>query len=44
MATLGASGYSALTEAGYAIVTVNVLMGISILSATLNSIFRKVIR
>jgi len=44
MATLGASGYSALTETGYVIVTIDVLVGISILTATLNSIFRKVIR
>lgn len=44
MATLGASGFSPLSEVGYAVVTVNVLIGISVLTATFNSIFRKVIR
>ncbi|MBR9770756.1 MAG: hypothetical protein GYB54_06475 [Gammaproteobacteria bacterium] len=44
MATLGASGFSPLSEIGYIVVTVNVLIGISLLTATLNSIFRKVIR
>lgn len=44
MATLGASGYSPLSEIGYGVVTINVVIGISILTATLNSIFRKVIR
>lgn len=44
MATLGASGFSPLSETGYAVVTINVLIGISLLTATLNSIFRKVIR
>lgn len=44
MATLGASGFSPLSEIGYAVVTLNVLIGISLLTATFNSIFRKVIR
>ncbi len=44
MATLGASGFSPLSEIGYGVVTLNVLIGISLLTATLNSIFRKVIR
>lgn len=44
MATLGASGYSPLTEMGYLFVIINVLVGISILSATINSLVRKVIR
>ena len=44
MATLGAYGYSPLTEMGYVVVTIDVLFGISIITATLNSIFRKVIR
>ena len=44
MATLGASGFSDLSEIGYAFVTFNVLIGISLLTATLNSLFRKVLR
>lgn len=44
MATLGASGFSPLSEIGYVVVTINVLIGISVLTATVNSIFRKVIR
>ena len=44
MATLGASGYAPDTEVGYVFVIVNVLTGISIFSATINSIFKKVIR
>lgn len=44
MATLGASGYSPNTEIGYVFVILNVLVGISIFSATINSIFKKVIR
>jgi Ion channel/Pentapeptide repeats (8 copies) len=44
MATLGASGFSPLSEVGYGVVTLNVLIGISILTATLNSVFRKVLR
>ena len=44
MATLGASGYTPNTEIGYVFVILNVLTGISIFSATINSIFKKVIR
>ena len=44
MATLGASGYSPDTEVGYMFVVFNVLIGISILSATVAAIFKKVIR
>jgi hypothetical protein len=44
MATLGASGYSPYTETGYVFVIINVITGISILSATINSLVRKVIR
>lgn len=44
MATLGASGYSPDTEIGYLFVVANVIFGISILSATIGAIFKKVIR
>lgn len=44
MATLGASGYEPNTDIGYIFVIINVLTGISIFSATINSIFKKVIR
>ena len=44
MATLGTSGYSPNTEVGYVFVILNVLTGVSIFSATINSIFKKVIR
>ncbi|MCW8813305.1 MAG: ion channel [Ignavibacteriaceae bacterium] len=44
MATLGASGYTPNTEVGYVFVIINVLTGISIFSAAINSIFKKVIR
>ncbi|MBA3015239.1 MAG: pentapeptide repeat-containing protein [Proteobacteria bacterium] len=44
MATLGASGYTPNTDIGYLFVILNVLTGISIFSATINSIFKKVIR
>jgi hypothetical protein len=44
MATLGASGYSPDTEIGYVFVVFNVFFGISILSATISAIFKKVIR
>jgi hypothetical protein len=44
MATLGASGYSPDTEVGYLFVVANVIFGISILSATIGAIFKKVIR
>ena len=44
MATLGASGFSPLSELGYGVVTINVLIGITVLTATVNSIFRKIIR
>ena len=44
MATLGASGYVPNTDVGYVFVIINVLTGISIFSATINSIFKKVIR
>jgi hypothetical protein len=44
MATLGASGYNPNTEIGYMFVVLNVLIGISVLSATISAIFKKVIR
>lgn len=44
MATLGASGYSPDTEIGYLFVVANVVFGISILSAAIGAIFKKVIR
>lgn len=44
MATLGSSGYSPNTDIGYIFVVVNVLFGISVLSATVTAIFKKVIR
>jgi hypothetical protein len=44
MATLGASGYTPDTELGYLFIVINVLFGISILSATIGAIFKKVIR
>ena len=44
MATLGASGYDPDTEIGYLFVIVNVIFGISILSATIGAVFKKVIR
>ncbi len=44
MATLGASGYSPDTEIGYLFVVANVIFGISILSATIGAVFKKVIR
>jgi hypothetical protein len=44
MATIGASGYSPDTEIGYLFVVGNVLFGISILTATIGAIFKKVIR
>jgi len=44
MATLGASGYNPDTEVGYMFVVLNVFIGISILSATISAIFKKVIR
>ncbi|MCI0427902.1 MAG: pentapeptide repeat-containing protein [Nitrospiraceae bacterium] len=44
MATLGAAGYNPDTEIGYAFVILNVLIGISIFSATISAILKKVIR
>lgn len=44
MATLGASGYTPNTETGYVFVILNVITGITIFSAMINSIFKKVIR
>lgn len=44
MATLGASGYSPDTEVGYMCVVGNVLIGITILSATISAIFKRLIR
>lgn len=44
MTTLGASGYSPDTEVGYMCVVGNVLIGITILSATITAIFKKLIR
>jgi hypothetical protein len=44
MATLGASGYTPNTETGYLFVILNVITGITIFSAMINSIFKKVIR
>ena len=44
MCTLGAAGYAPDTDLGYVMVIVNVVAGISIFSAAINSIVRKVIR
>lgn len=44
MATLGASGYAPDTDIGFIFVTVNVLIGITILAATINAIFNRVTR
>lgn len=44
MATLGATGYSPDTDIGYIFVVINVIFGMSILSATFSAIFKKVIR
>jgi hypothetical protein len=44
MATLGASGYTPDTDIGYMFIVVNVCIGISIFSATISAIFKKVIR
>ncbi len=44
MCTLGAAGYAPDTDLGYIMVIVNVVAGISIFSAAINSIVRKVIR
>jgi len=44
MATLGASGYTPNTDIGYIFVILNVLTGVTIFSAMINSIFKKVIR
>lgn len=44
MATLGASGFSNFTETGYIVVVVNVLVGISLLTFTANSILKRVVR
>lgn len=44
MATLGASGFSNFTEFGYIVVVVNVLVGISLLTFTANSILKRVVR
>ncbi|MFQ1788668.1 pentapeptide repeat-containing protein [Aeromonas veronii] len=44
MATLGASGVSNFTEFGYIIVVINVLVGISLLTFTANSILNRVVR
>ena len=44
MATLGASGVSEFTKIGYFIVIVDVLIGISLLTVTINSIFKKVLK
>ncbi|MDD2342729.1 MAG: pentapeptide repeat-containing protein [Tolumonas sp.] len=44
MATLGASGFPNPTLSGEILIICNVLMGISLLSVTVNSIFKQVIR
>ncbi len=44
MATLGASNISGFTEFGYFIVVINVLVGISLLTITINSIFKKILK
>ena len=44
MVTLGATGYSPNTEFGYVIVVINALFGITILSATISAIFKRIIR
>jgi hypothetical protein len=44
MATLGASGYTPDTDTGYLFIVANVMIGISIFSATISAIFKKVIR
>lgn len=44
MATLGATGYSPDTDIGYLVVIVNVIFGVSILSATVGAVFKKLIR
>ncbi len=44
MATLGASGFSEFTELGYVVVILNVLVGISLLTFTANSVLKRVVR
>lgn len=44
MATLGASGVPDFTETGYLIVVIDVLVGISLLTVTINSVFKKVLK
>jgi hypothetical protein len=44
MATLGASGVPSFTETGYLIVVIDVLVGISLLTVTINSVFKKVLK
>lgn len=44
MATIGGSGYDPSTNIGYFLVTGNVIFGISILSAAISAILKKVIR
>lgn len=44
MATLGSAGYSPDTEVGYIFVVGNVLIGMTILSATITAIFKRLIR
>jgi hypothetical protein len=44
MTTLGAAGYNPDTELGYLFVLLNLAIGISILSATITTIFKKLVR
>lgn len=44
MTTLGASGYSPNTDLGYLFVMVNVIVGVTLFSATISAIFKKLMR
>ena len=44
MTTLGAAGYTPDTDLGYMFVLLNLLIGISILSAAITAIFKKLVR
>lgn len=44
MSTLGASGYTPDTETGFIFVIINVILGITLISAAINALFKKIMR
>ena len=44
MVTLGATGFPPLTETGYLIVVIDVLLGVTLLTVTINSVFKRVLK